>query len=176
MNQDRIKELIRDVKDFPKEGITFKDITPLLQNSGICSEITEEFHNRIKPMKIDAVAGIESRGFIFGMALAQKLMVPFVPVRKEGKLPYHKVSYVYNLEYGTSAIELHKDAVTKGQRVLVHDDLLATGGTVSAASELITGLGAEIAGYAFLISLDFLNGREKLIKYSSNIISLVNYN
>jgi adenine phosphoribosyltransferase len=176
MIEERIKELIRDVKDFPKQGIVFKDITPLLQNADICAEIAGEFCQKIRPLGAEAIAGIESRGFLFGMMLAQRLGLPFIPIRKQGKLPYHKVSYIYDLEYGTSAIEIHKDSIVKGQRVLIHDDLLATGGTVSAASELVKGLGGEIAGYAFLISLDFLKGKSIIRKYSKEIISLVNYN
>ena len=125
--------------------------------------------------EIDAVAGIESRGFLFGTDLARVLNVPFVPIRKVGKLPYDKISYKYELEYGYSEIEMHTDAVEKGQKVLIHDDLLATGGTAMAASELINKIGAEVAGFSFLINLEFLKGQEALKKYSNSFHSLVNY-
>jgi adenine phosphoribosyltransferase len=173
--EQRLKSLVRDVRDFPQPGIVFKDITPLLKDPAVCSEIADVFAARMGPLGIDVVTGVESRGFLFGMLLAQRLGVPFVPVRKSGKLPYHKISYVYSLEYGSAVMEMHQDAIAKGQRVLMHDDLLATGGTMVAASEMVKQLGGTIAGYAFLISLDFLEGRKALRPYSDKITSIINY-
>lgn len=172
--QDKLKHQIRDVKDFPKEGIIFKDITPILMKPSLCDEVISTISERFKN-QIDVIAGVESRGFLFGMGIASKLELPFVPVRKVGKLPYDKISHKYELEYGYSEIEMHTDAIAKGQRVLIHDDLLATGGTAAATAELIKKLGGKIAGFSFLIGLDFLNGDKELIKYSSNIDCLVNY-
>jgi adenine phosphoribosyltransferase len=173
--ETKIKQTVRDVNDFPKPGIVFKDITPILKDPALCSEINHALAASLKDLQIDVVAGIESRGFLFGPALAQLLDVPFVPIRKAGKLPYKTIRQSYDLEYGNAAIECHQDALMKGQNVLVHDDLLATGGTVVAASELIMQLGARVAGYSFIISLDFLNGRERLKPYSENIFSLAAY-
>lgn len=173
--ETKIKQTVRDVNDFPKPGIVFKDITPILKDPALCSEINHALAASLKDLQIDVVAGIESRGFLFGPALAQLLGVPFVPIRKAGKLPYKTIRQSYNLEYGNAAIECHQDALMKGQNVLVHDDLLATGGTVVAASELIMQLGARVAGYSFIISLDFLNGRDRLKPYSENIFSLASY-
>ncbi len=172
---ERIKSIVRDVPDFPKPGIIFKDITPILQDSAICKEILSAMVNQVKGLKIDVVAGIESRGFLFGMLLAQELRVPFVPIRKSGKLPYSKIFQTYELEYGISTIEMHVDALMAGQNVLIHDDLLATGGTVLAASELVKKLKGEVEGFSFLISLDFLGGAGRLSKHSSNIFSVVQY-
>jgi len=175
MIEQRLIAAVRDIPDFPKPGIIFKDITPLLKNPELCDAILDEFVNRLQTTTIDVVAGIESRGFLFGLMLANKLRVPFVPIRKQGKLPYQTLSQEYELEYGNAAIEIHRDAFTAGTRVLIHDDLLATGGTVVAASKLIQQLGGTVGGYAFIINLDFLNGRDRLLTYSSNIISLVNF-
>ncbi|WP_293299054.1 adenine phosphoribosyltransferase [Pedobacter sp. UBA4863] len=175
MVADKIKQIIRDVPDFPKPGIVFKDITPLLKNPALCNEIVVALAQQLRGLKIDVVAGIESRGFLFGLALAQKLNVPFVPIRKAGKLPYKTVQQSYNLEYGSAILEVHEDAFEAGQQVLIHDDLLATGGTVVAASALVQKLGAEIAGYSFLINLDFLNGKERLKTYSHQLFSLADY-
>lgn len=175
MVADKIKQIIRDVPDFPKPGIVFKDITPLLKNPALCNEIVVALAQQLSGLKIDVVAGIESRGFLFGLALAQKLNVPFVPIRKAGKLPYKTVQQSYNLEYGSAILEVHEDAFEAGQQVLIHDDLLATGGTVVAASALVQKLGAEVAGYSFLINLDFLNGKERLKTYSHQLFSLADY-
>lgn len=161
--------------DFPKPGIVFKDITPILKDPALCMEITSALAEQLKGMDIDVVAGIESRGFLFGPSLAQLLDVPFVPIRKAGKLPYKTIQQSYDLEYGCATIEVHEDALLKGQRVLIHDDLLATGGTVVAASKLVMQLGAEVAGYSFIIGLDFLNGKSRLAPYSHNIFSLAAY-
>lgn len=137
MIETKIKQIVRDVNDFPKPGIIFKDITPILKDSVLCGEITAALAEQLVGIQIDAVAGIESRGFLFGMMLANLLGVPFVPMRKAGKLPYKTVQHSYDLEYGSATLELHEDAFLPGQQVLIHDDLLATGGTVVAASHLI---------------------------------------
>ena len=175
MLADKIKQTLRDVPDFPTPGIIFKDITPVLKNAELCTEITAALALQLKDVKIDVVAGIESRGFLFGLALAQALNVPFVPIRKAGKLPYKTIKESYDLEYGSATLEVHEDAFTVGQQVLIHDDLLATGGTVVAASKLVEQLGAKVAGYSFLISLDFLNGKERLEQFSKNIFALTNF-
>ena len=158
-----LKSLIRDVPNFPKPGVLFKDITPLLSNSIARSMVIDEVVSHYQNQKIDAIAAIEARGFLFGMLLAQRMEVPFIPIRKTGKLPYKKIIAEYNLEYGTSSIEMHEDAVTKGTRVLVHDDLLATGGTAQAAGSLIQQLGGKVAGFSFVINLTFLEGSANLI-------------
>jgi adenine phosphoribosyltransferase len=175
MIESKIKSTVRDVNDFPKAGIVFKDITPILKDPHLCMEITKALAEQLKDVGIDVVAGIESRGFLFGPTLAQLLNVPFVPIRKAGKLPYKTVKQSYDLEYGTATIELHEDALIAGQKVLIHDDLLATGGTVVAASKLVMQLGAEVAGYSFIIALDFLNGRVRLAPYNTQIFSLASY-
>lgn len=175
MIEEKIKQTVRDVNDFPKPGIIFKDITPILKDPKLCLEITEALAAQLKGIEIDVVAGIESRGFLFGPALAQLLNVPFIPIRKAGKLPYKTIQQSYDLEYGTATIEVHEDALVAGQRVLIHDDLLATGGTVVAASKLVMQLGAEVAAYSFIISLDFLNGRTRLNPYTVKVCSLASY-
>lgn len=175
MIEEKVKQTLRDVVDFPKPGIVFKDITPVLKDPLLCAEISEALAAQLKGIKIDAVAGIESRGFLFGMLLAQRLQVPFVPIRKAGKLPYKTIQQSYALEYGEATLEIHEDAFLPGQQVLIHDDLLATGGTVVAASQLVNALDAEVAGYSFLISLGFLKGKERLKAYSENIFWLVDY-
>ena len=172
---DKIKNSIRDIKDFPKEGIVFKDITPILLDSQLCKEIVDEFVKGILPLKPDAIACIEARGFFFGTLIAQRLQIPFVPIRKKGKLPYNTISHSYDLEYGSATIEIHDDAIQKGWNVLIHDDLLATGGTASAAAELITKKDAQVVGFSFLVDLTFLNGDETLIPYCEKIISLIQY-
>ncbi|TDQ07444.1 adenine phosphoribosyltransferase [Pedobacter metabolipauper] len=175
MIESKIKQTVRDVKDFPKPGIIFKDITPILKEPLLCAEIVEALASQLINIQIDVVAGIESRGFLFGPSLAQRLNVPFVPIRKAGKLPYKTIRESYDLEYGSAVIECHKDALLTGQRVLIHDDLLATGGTVVAASKLIMQLGASVSAYSFIIALDFLNGRDRLKSYSDQIYSLASY-
>jgi len=157
-----IKKFIRDIPDFPKPGIVFKDITPLLQNHEAFARTIRNLVNRYSGKEIDAVVGIESRGFLFGAPLAHQLGTSFVPIRKKGKLPYRTVDISYDLEYGSATIEMHTDAVSKGHRVLVVDDLLATGGTASAACELIKKQGGEVIECAFVVELAFLNGREKM--------------
>ncbi|MFT4660336.1 MAG: adenine phosphoribosyltransferase [Patiriisocius sp.] len=172
---ERIADAIRDVPDFPKPGIMFKDITPVLEDAILCGDIVQEFKEKISHLNIDAIAGVESRGFLFGMPLAIAMGVPFITVRKKGKLPYKTVSYKYDLEYGSAEIEVHKESIKPEWNVLVHDDLLATGGTAKAASELIQMEGAKVAGFSFLVELAFLNGQESLKKYSENNIKLITY-
>lgn len=175
MIETKIKQAVRDVADFPKPGIVFKDITPILKDAGLCQEITAALVNQVSGIKIDVVAGIESRGFLFGMLLAQALKVPFVPIRKAGKLPFKTIQQACNLEYGTAILELHEDALLPGHRVLIHDDLLATGGTVVAASKLIAQLQAEVVGCSFIIALDFLSGRERLAEFTPETFALAAY-
>ena len=175
MLEDQIKKVIRDIPDFPKPGIIFKDITPILKNQKLCSDIVDEFVEQVKDLEFDAIAGIESRGFLFGLMLANKLNKPFIPIRKSGKLPFKTIQQSYDLEYGSAIIEIHEDAFEPGSKILIHDDLLATGGTVEATSLLIQKMKGEIAGYSFLISLDFLKGKERLYKFSKNNYSLVSY-
>jgi len=157
-----LKATIRDIPDFPKPGILFKDITPVLSNAQLMHQIVDHFAEQFGGADVTAVVGMESRGFIFGAPLAMKLGCSFVPARKPGKLPYDSVGVDYALEYGTARLEMHTDAVGPGDRVLVVDDLLATGGTAAATNTLISGLGATIVGNCFVIELDFLNGRDAL--------------
>ena len=168
-----LKELIRTVPNFPKEGIMFRDITTLLKSPEGYKQTLDELVNLSKNKGITKVIGIESRGFIFGGSLAEKLGAGFIPVRKPGKLPAPTVSESYILEYGTDSIEIHKDAIVPADKVLLHDDLLATGGTMEAACKLVKKLGAEIVQISFLIELSFLNGRDKLKEYE--IHSLIDY-
>jgi adenine phosphoribosyltransferase len=175
MVEQQIKAAIRDIPDFPKPGIVFKDITPILKDPKLCLNIVEAFAERLEGIQIDVIAGIESRGFLFGLALATRLGVPFVPVRKAGKLPYAIKQKIYELEYGVSTIEMHIDAFEPGQHVLIHDDLLATGGTVTATSELIHEMGGFVAGFTFVVGLGFLNGRERIQSISDKIIVLADY-
>ena len=164
---------IRNVPDFPKKGIGFKDITTLLKDGDAFREAIDKIADYFKSFDIDIIAGVEARGFIVGSALAYKWNKGFIPMRKPGKLPAETVSEEYSLEYGTDAVEMHVDAVKKGDKVLLADDLLATGGTIKAAANLIEKCGAEVAGIAFFIELDFLGGREKIKDYT--ILSLVHY-
>jgi len=153
---------IRDVPDFPKPGIVFKDITPLLQNPEVFRRAVDEMDRIFDGERVDRLVGIESRGFIFGAALAYKRGISFIPVRKPGKLPHETDTVSYDLEYGSDSVEIHRDALDGGDRVLVVDDLIATGGTVEATAKLIEKLGGEIVGFVFLIELGFLNGRARL--------------
>jgi adenine phosphoribosyltransferase len=159
---EHIEELIRAIPDFPLPGILFRDITPLLRHPAGLRQVTEEMARRWKDERIDVVAGVESRGFIFGAPLALALGVGFVPVRKPGKLPAEKISREYALEYGSNTLEMHRDAVSHGERVLLVDDLLATGGTAAASAALIEELGGHVVGAAFVIELTFLEGRKAL--------------
>jgi adenine phosphoribosyltransferase len=158
-----LENYIRDIQDFPKPGIGFKDITPLLSNPEATSACLELLASTLADKKINKVIGVESRGFFFGILLAQKLNAGFVPVRKPKKLPFETISASYELEYGTDTLEMHIDAIQKGDRVLIHDDVLATGGTAKAVCELVEQLGGEIVQMNFLMELSFLNGREKLV-------------
>ena len=172
---DKIKSAIRDVPDFPKPGILFKDITPIFLQSTLCNEITEAFCAPLMAKKPDAILGIESRGFLFGMLMAQKLEVPFVMIRKAGKLPYKTISQEYSLEYGTAKIEMHEDALQKGWNVVIHDDLLATGGTAAAAADLVKKCGANVTSFTFVVELGFLEGKQKLLTHTNNIQCLIQY-
>ncbi|MBI3500210.1 MAG: adenine phosphoribosyltransferase [Bacteroidetes bacterium] len=173
--EEKIKSSIRDVPDFPKKGIVFKDITPILKDSKLCTEIANGFIKQLKGKKIDAIVSTESRGFFFGFLLANKMGIPLIPLRKPGKLPYKTISHEYELEYGKAKVEMHVDALKKNWRVLIHDDLLATGGTAEASAVLVQRQNAKVAGFAFVVELGFLGGRKKLERYSDNIISLVRY-
>jgi len=168
-----LEKLIRDVPNFPKEGIIFKDITTLLKDAAGLNETINALYDLANGKGITKVAGIESRGFILGGALAQKLNAGFVPIRKPKKLPAETISATYELEYGTDKIEIHKDAIVPGDKVLLHDDLLATGGTMEAAVKLIEQLGGEVIQISFIIELDFLKGKEKLAGY--DVHSLIHY-
>jgi adenine phosphoribosyltransferase len=159
------KELIRNVPDFPKKGILFYDITTLLKDKRAYTEVMYALADRYRDRQVDLVVGIESRGFIFASALALQLRAGFVPVRKPKKLPAKTLRVTYDLEYGQDSLEIHEDAIQQGQRVLVVDDLLATGGTAAAVLELVRQLGGEVVGVAFLVELEFLNGRKKLPGY-----------
>ena len=171
----KLDKVIRTIPDFPKDGISFKDITPLLLDSSLTNDIIDEFISRLKGINIDAIVGVESRGFLFGFLLANKMEIPFIPIRKVGKLPGETLQYKYDLEYGSAEVEIHKNDVQKGWNILIHDDLLATGGTACAAAELILQLGCNISAFTFVVNLDFLNGKKELEKYTNNIISLIDY-
>jgi adenine phosphoribosyltransferase len=168
-----LKKLIREVPDFPKKGILFYDITTLLKEKLGFARLIDALSENYIGKEIDLVLGMEARGFIFGPALAYRLNAGFVPVRKPGKLPAETARVSYELEYGSNALEIHKDAIQKDQRVLIVDDLLATGGTAVATAELVQGLGGQIAGLAFVVELDFLKGRERLGQYE--VFSLLHY-
>jgi adenine phosphoribosyltransferase len=161
--EERLKSLLRDVPDFPKPGIMFKDITPVLADPVARKEVSAALAAHFRNENIQAVAAVEARGFIFGMLVAEALNVPFIPVRKSGKLPFKKIHYEYALEYGTATLEMHEDALVAGTRVLIHDDLLATGGTAAAAGEMIEKLKGVVAGFSFIIHLAYLPG-EKYLK------------
>lgn len=171
---ERIDKTIRDVEDFPKKGIVFKDITPILKDATLSADIVNELSNNISS-QVTHVAGIESRGFLFGFPTCIQKGISFVLVRKKGKLPYKTVSLEYDLEYGSAEIEMHIDSVGPGDKVIIHDDLLATGGTAQAAAKLISGQGAEIIGFSFIVELSFLKGRDLLSCYSNNIKSIIKY-
>lgn len=172
---DTIRSTVRNVPDFPKPGINFKDISPVVENPALSKEIVKEFANQLRDKNVDAIVGVESRGFIYGMPLALELNVPFVLVRKVGKLPFNTIQYSYELEYGSATVEMHVDSIKKGWNVFIHDDLLATGGTAIAAAELVQQQGGSVLGFGFLIELSFLEGAKRLSSYSNNIINLVTY-
>lgn len=171
---DRLKKLIRDVPDFPKPGIVFKDFTPLIRDPAGLALAVELMVNPFRDKGVNLVVGAESRGFIFGMAMAQALSAGFVPVRKPGKLPWKKASISYELEYGKDSMEIHTDAIEPGQKVLMVDDLLATGGTMQACCKLVQGMRAQIVGIAVLIELDALKGRD-IVKEHGMVHSVLRY-
>ena len=173
LNSDQLKNLIREVPDFPKKGILFYDITTLLKDKAGYATLIDVLAERYIGKGVDLILGMEARGFIFGPALAYRLSAGFVPVRKPGKLPAATTRVEYDLEYGSNILEVHEDAIEKGQRVLIVDDLLATGGTAEATAKLATKLGADIAGLAFVVELDFLKGRDKLKGY--DVYSVLHY-
>ncbi len=168
-----LKKIIRDVPDFPKAGVIFKDITTLLKDKDAFRYTIDKMIERFKGEDIDLIVGIESRGFIFGPILAYHLNAGFIPVRKPGKLPAETVRESYDLEYGKDAVEIHKDAIDPGNKVLIVDDLLATGGTSQATAKMIEKIGGIVVGFAFLIELEFLKGRDKIKGY--NIFSMITY-
>ncbi len=167
------KKYIRDIPNFPEVGINFKDITPLLQDADALKNASEALFEFANSIKVDKVVGMESRGFFFAPILATRLNAGFVPVRKQGKLPYKKISESYDLEYGTDILEIHADSILKGEKVLIHDDVLATGGTAQAVCKLVEKLGGEVVQCNFLMELEFLKGREKLVDYP--VVSLFQY-
>jgi adenine phosphoribosyltransferase len=169
-----LKKLIREVADFPKKGILFYDITTLLKDKVGFATLINALSEHYMDSNVDLVIGIEARGFIFGPALAYRLNAGFVPVRKPKKLPAEVAKLTYDLEYGTDTLEIHKDAVQRGQRVIIVDDLLATGGTAAACVQLVKSIGGDVAGLAFVVELDFLNGRQKLA--GADVFSLLHYN
>lgn len=173
MNCDQLKKLIREVPDFPKKGILFYDITTLLKDKTGFATLIDLFSENYIGKQVDLVLGMEARGFIFGPALAYRLNAGFVPVRKPGKLPAETAKISYELEYGSNALEIHKDAIEKGQRVLIVDDLLATGGTAKAVVDLVEGLGGKVVGLLFVVELNFLHGRDKFNGY--DVRSLIRY-
>jgi adenine phosphoribosyltransferase len=170
---ERLKRKIRDVPDFPKQGIVFKDITTLLQDAAAFHSAIDLMTEMCASRPADKVVAIESRGFIFGGVLADRLGIGFVPVRKPGKLPYQTLRASYQLEYGEDALEIHEDALAKGERALIVDDVIATGGTARAVGDLVASLGASVSAYAFLIELSFLRGRERLAGHE--VLSLIQY-
>ena len=168
-----LRDRVRDVPDFPKPGIVFKDLMPLVADATYFRETIDRLADLARPRQPDIILGAEARGFIFGGALADRLGCGFVPARKPGKLPWKTVEATYDLEYGTDRLQVHADAISKGTRVIVHDDVLATGGTARAKTELVEQLGGEVVGLLFVVELSFLNGRDKLTGY--DVESLIQY-
>lgn len=175
MIQEKAKACVRDVPDFPKPGILFRDLTPILARPDLCIEIDDFFADIFRNQDIDAVAALEARGFWFGPSISRKLNVPFIPIRKKGKLPFRTIERSYALEYGQAVVEMHVDAVQPGMRILIHDDLIATGGSAVAAAELIENAGGVVAGFSFLVEISDLKGRDRLNRFSPNIVSLITY-
>jgi adenine phosphoribosyltransferase len=173
ITEETMKQIIRDVPDFPMDGVLFRDITPILQNPRAFNEVVCSIVECVKSMKPDVIVGIESRGFILGAPVALELGLGFIPVRKKGKLPWETVQAEYDLEYGTNIVEIHKDAIESGMKVAVVDDLLATGGTAKASAQLVEELGGIVSGMSFIIELEFLKGRKVLDGYE--VCSLVRY-
>jgi adenine phosphoribosyltransferase len=175
MIENKIKSVIQSIPDFPKAGIDYKDIMPIFEDANLCTEITLAFCDQLKKINPEVIVGIESRGFLFGMLIANKLGIPFVPIRKKGKLPGKTFAVSYDLEYGSAAIEVQASASLANKRVVIHDDLLATGGTVDAVGKLMHQMNAEVVAFAFLINLNLIDYQAKLKPYSDNFITLVNY-
>ena len=175
MTELELKQIVRDVPDFPKNGIVFKDITPLFQDVKANQFIFEQLKQNVKLLNPDVVVGIESRGFVYANSLALACDLPFVMARKKGKLPSKTISASYELEYGISELEMHISSIKKGDKVLIHDDLLATGGTVKCVSSLIERLGGIVVGFSFIIDLKFLEGNNNLISISPNLFSVLTY-
>jgi adenine phosphoribosyltransferase len=173
--KEKLEKKIRSVKDFPVKGIVFRDVTPVLGDISLFDEVIDCFAQKFKDSKIDKIVGVEARGFFFGMPLAVKMNIPFAPIRKKGKLPAQKIEAAYALEYGSAIVEIHKDAIKKGERVLIVDDLLATGGTINAGVELVEKLDGIPVAAAFVISLENLNGRLSIRKKDLEIFSIVQY-
>ena len=167
-----LEAYIRDIPDFPKPGIIFKDISPLLEHPKTLKETADELQQRVQHLQVDKIVGIESRGFIFGPMLAERLDAGFVPVRKKGKLPYKTIEIAYDLEYGSDVLEMHIDAIKPGEHILIHDDILATGGTASAVEKLVKQAGGVVVGCNFVIKLAFLEGQKRL---TSPVTSLLQY-
>ncbi|MEZ4799296.1 MAG: adenine phosphoribosyltransferase [Flavobacteriales bacterium] len=172
---ERIESAITDVIDFPKPGIVYKDITPIFQNPELCKDILDAMKQEYANQSVEAVLGMESRGFLFGLPLAMALDVPFILVRKKGKLPREAYAVSYSLEYGEAIIEMHKDALTPNQKVLIHDDVLATGGTAKAAAQLVEMANAQVVGFSFLTEISFLKGKEALEHFGAKVSSFVQY-
>jgi adenine phosphoribosyltransferase len=173
MDANTLKSMIVEVPDFPKPGISFKDITPILNTPAAFRYVVDVMHDQFKDQGVDLVLGVESRGFFFAAPLALKLNRGFIPVRKPGKLPRERISASYALEYGVDALEVHRDAIQKGQKVILVDDVLATGGTIAACAQLVRKLGGEVVGFVFLMELTFLMGRQKL--EGERVVSVVQY-
>jgi adenine phosphoribosyltransferase len=173
--EERIKHAMVDVHDFPSPGIVFKDITPVFHDPVLLNDLLDAMESACRSQRIEAVVGLESRGFLMAVPLSMRLGVPFVMVRKKGKLPRACHSVSYDLEYGSSTIEMHKDALRPGQRVLIHDDVLATGGTAEAAAKLVQQAGGEVAGFQFLVELSFLKGMERMQAFSNAVTTFARF-
>ena len=173
--EKEVKLAIREISDFPKEGVSFKDITTLLSNPSLNSKVLKTLEINAENLNAEVIIGIDSRGFLYGNSIACNLKIPFVPVRKKGKLPFATIQEIYSLEYGEGILEIHKDAIKKNQKVLIHDDLLATGGTALAAANLIERLGGIVVGFSFVVYLSFLDGADKLSDKSENLFSVTTY-
>ena len=173
--ESKIKAVVRDIPDFPKPGIIFKDLTPLLKMPDLSKEIIAKAAADLAPFKPEALVCLESRGFWYGLSIAIELGIPMIPIRKQGKLPYKVMAQEYDLEYGSAKVEIHIDALHPGMRVAIHDDLLATGGTALAATKLIAQQGATVCAYSFLVELGFLGGRARLEKHCEAVLPVVKY-
>ena len=173
--EERIKHAMIDVHDFPTPGIVFKDITPLFQDPSLLNDLVDAMAEACKDQRIEAIVGLESRGFLLAVPLSMRLGIPFIMVRKKGKLPRECHSVSYDLEYGSSTIEMHKDALPAGSRVLIHDDVLATGGTAEAAAKLVQQAGAEVAMFQFIVELTFLKGMDRMLPYTNSVTTFASF-